>query len=305
MPEPIAFFKGDYVPAKDANVSILTTSLHYGTSAFGGIKANWDDEMQQFCLFRVQDHYRRQLKACKMLHMELPYDAQEMADITVEAVRLTGYRETVYCRPLAYKSSPFSGVKLHGSEADWFVIAIVLPPFASTGGLRCCTSSWIRSSDAQIPTHGKVSGMYVNNALTKTEANYTGFDDGIMLTPDGHVSEGSVTNVFAVINDKLVTPPPSDGILMGVTRDSVMELARNELGLETVERSIVRSEMYLANEAFFTGTYAGVVPIVEIDNRKIGDGEIGPISAKLKDLYNQAAMGRLPQYSDWYTILKP
>jgi len=305
MPEPIAFFRGEYVPAKDANVSILTTSLHYGTSAFGGIKANWDEERQQFCLFRTLEHYRRQLNACKMLHMQLPYSAQDMADITVEAVRRTGYRETVYCRPLAYKSSPFSGVKLHGSEADWFVIAIVLPPFAETAGLKCCTSSWIRSCDAQIPTHGKVSGMYVNNALTRTEANFTGYDEGIMLTPEGHVSEGSVTNIFAVIRGQLVTPPPSDGILLGLTRDSVMQLAQSELNMPTVERSIVRSELYLADEVFFTGTYAGVVPIVEIDNRTVGTGEVGPVTSRLKELYSEASRGRLAAYSDWYTFLKP
>ncbi len=305
MAEPYAFFKGEYIPAKDANISILTQALHYGTAAFGGIKANWDEEKQQFCLFRMKDHYFRQLNACKMLNIHLPYDEQDMADITVEAVRRTGFRQTVYCRPLAYKSSPFAGVKLHGSEDDWFVIATVLPPFSSNGGLRCCTSSWTRVSDTQIPTHGKVSGMYVNSALARTEANHNGFDEGIMLTQDGHVSEGSVTNIFVVIKGQLVTPPPSDSILLGITRDTVMQLARNELGIETIERSIVRSELYVAEEVFFTGTYADVVPIVEIDNRPVGTGSAGPVTTRLQELFNQVVLGRNPRYSDWYTFLKP
>ncbi|MBN1855980.1 MAG: branched-chain amino acid transaminase [Dehalococcoidia bacterium] len=305
MAEPYAYFKGEYVPAKDANINILTQAFHYGTAVFGGIKANWDEEKQQFCLFRMKDHYLRQLNACKMLNMHLPLNAQDMADITVEAVRRTGFRETVYCRPLAYKSSPFAGVKLHGSEDDWFVIATVLPPFSSTGGIRCCTSSWTRTSDHQIPTHGKVSGMYVNSALANTEAYQNNFDDAIMLTQAGHVSEGSVTNVFVVIKGQLITPPPSDSILLGITRDTVMQLAKDELGLETVERSIVRSELYLADEVFFSGTYADVVPVIEIDRRTVGTGEPGPLASKLREMFRDVVRGRNPNYPEWYTFMKP
>ena len=305
MAEPYAFFRGEYVPAKDANINVLTSSLHYGTAAFGGIKANWDEEKQQFCLFRLKDHYLRQLNACKMLNMHLPHNEQDMADITVETVRHTGFKETVYCRPLAYKSSPFADVKVHGSEDDWLMIATVLPPFTSHGGIRCCTSSWTRTSDHQIPTHGKVSGMYVNSALAKTEAHLNDYDDAIMLTPDGHVSEGSVTNMFLVINGQLVTPPPSDSILLGITRDSIMQIARKELGLETVERNIVRSELYMAEEVFFTGTYAGVVPIVEIDRKPVGSGTAGSLTTKLQELFNEVSLGRNPDYADWYTFLKP
>ncbi len=305
MAEPYAYFRGEYVPAKDANINILTQALHYGTAAFGGIKANWDEEKPQFCIFRMKDHYHRQLNACKMLNMHLPHSAQDMADITVETVRRTGFRETVYCRPLAYKSSPFADVKLHGSDDEWVMIATVLPPFSAYGGIKCCTSSWTRVTDDQIPTHGKVSGMYVNSALAKTEAHQNGFSDSIMLTPDGHVSEGSVTNIFAVIKGQLVTPPPSDSILLGITRDTVMQLAKDELGLTTAERSIVRSELYLADEVFFTGTYANVVPIIEVDRRTVGTGTVGPVSTKLQELFTDVIRGRNPRYSDWYTFLTP
>ncbi len=304
MPEPCAYFRGEYLNPKDARIGIMTHAFHYGTATFGGINATWDEERRRHCLFRVKDHYRRQLGACKMLHIALPHDEDDMSAITVEAVRRTGYRENVYCRPVAYKSSEFIGVKLHDLEADWLVIATVLPPFATTGGLRCCTSSWTRLNDSQIPTLGKICGGYVNGALAKTEAQLAGFDDGIMLTQEGHVSEGAVTNTFIVLNGRLITPPSSDGILMGITRDTVMQLARNELGLETVERSIVRSELYLAQEAFFTGTYAGVVPIVEVDRRPVGTGHTGTLTMQLQSMYREVAVGRNPKYAQWYTFLK-
>ena len=305
MPEPCAYFRGEYMHPKDARIGIMTHALHYGTGTFAGINATWDEEEEQFCLFRLTDHYRRQLGACRMLKMQLPHTADQMADITVEAVRRTGFRQNVYCRPVAYKSTEFIGVKLHDLEADWFVVATLLPPFSSATGLRCCTSSWVRVSDSMIPTHGKITGMYVNSALAKTEANEAGFDDGIMLTADGHVSEAAVTNIFLVRHGRLVTPSATDSILLGITRDSVMQLAKQELRVETLECAIPRSELYTADEVFFTGTYAGVVPILEIDNRKIGTGEPGPITTELQEMYRQVAKGRNPKYGQWYTFLKP
>jgi branched-chain amino acid aminotransferase len=303
MPQPCAYFRGEFMHPKDARIGIMTHALHYGTGTFAGINATWDEEEQRFCLFRIQDHYRRQLTACKMLRMELPHTVEQMAQITMEAVRRTGYRENVYCRPVAYKSTEFIGVKLHDLEADWFVVATLLPPFSSSKGLRCCTSSWIRVSDSQIPTHGKITGMYVNSALAKTEANESGFDDGIMLTADGHVSEAAVTNIFLVRHGRLVTPSASDSILLGITRDSIMRLADQELGIGTDQRTVARSELYGADEAFFTGTYAGVVPIVEIDRRTVGSGEPGPVALALQSIYQNVAAGRNPRYRDWYTFL--
>jgi len=290
---------------EDAKIGIMTHAFHYGTATFGGLNATWDEEKEQFCIFRIQDHYRRQLAACKMLRIKLPYSADDMAAITVEAVRRTGFRQNVYIRPVAYKSSEALGVRLHDLDADWTVIAAVLPPFTSKSGLKCMTSSWVRTSDNQIPTHGKICGGYVNGALAKTEAQLVGFDDAIMLTAQGHVSEGAVTNTFLLLKDRLTTPPPADGILLGITRDTVMHLAGKELGVEVVERSIVRSELYLASEAFFTGTYSGVVPIIEIDLKSVGDGEPGPVTTQLRSLYRQLALGRNPDYSNWYTFLKP
>jgi len=305
MAEPYAYFRGEYMPLGDAKIGILTQALHYGTATFGGIRANWDEEKQQFCLFRVKDHYRRQLNACKILNIDLPYTAQDMADITVETVKRSGFKQNVYCRPLAYKASEAIGVKLHDLEDDWFVLATTLPPYLGTGGIRCCTSSWRRVSDTQISTHGKVTGIYVNSALAKTDANRAGFDEAIMLNEAGHVSEGTGENIFVVVKGQIVTPPPCDSILLGITRDTVMQLAKNELGMEVMERAIVRSELYVADEAFFTGTATNVAPISEVDLRTIGDGNTGPITAKLQALFNEVALGRNPEYSDWYTFVKP
>ncbi len=302
--EPYAFFQGEYMPLKDAKIGILTQALHYGTACFGGIRANWDGESEQFCIFRLKDHYRRQLDACKILNICLPYDEHDMAEFTVETLRRTGFRENLYCRPLAYKSSEAIGVKLHDLEDDFFVIVTPLPPYLGTGGIRCCTSSWRRVSDSQISPRGKITGIYVNSALAKTDANRSGFDEAIMLNEKGHVSEGTGENIFVVIKGQLITPPPYDSILLGITRDTVMQLAKNELGLTTVERSIDRSELYVADEAFFTGTATNVAAIVSVDQRPIGTGDTGPITARLQDLFSQVALGRNPDYSEWYTIVK-
>ncbi len=302
--EPYAFFKGEYMPLKDAKIGILTQALHYGTACFGGIRANWDAENQQFCLFRLKDHYRRQLDACKILNICLPYDEHDMAEFTVETLRRSGFRENLYCRPLAYKSSEAIGVKLHDLEDDFFVIVTPLPPYLGTGGIKCCTSSWRRVSDSQISPRGKITGIYVNSALAKTDANRSGFDEAIMLNENGHVSEGTGENIFVVIKGQLITPPPYDSILLGITRDTVMQLAENELGLTTIERSIDRSELYVADEAFFTGTATNVASIVSVDQRSIGSGDTGPITARLQDLFSQVALGRNPDYAEWYTIVK-
>lgn len=302
--EPYAFFKGEYMPLKDAKIGILTQALHYGTACFGGIRANWDAEKEQFCIFRMQDHYRRQLDACKILNINLPYDEHDLSQFTVETLKRTGFRENLYCRPLAYKSSEAIGVKLHDLEDDFFVIVTPLPPYLGTGGIKCCTSSWRRVSDSQISPRGKITGIYVNSALAKTDANRSGFDEAIMLNEKGHVSEGTGENIFVVIKGQLITPPSYDSILLGITRDTVMQLARNELGLQTVERSIDRSELYVADEAFFTGTATNVAPIVSVDLRNIGNGETGPVTARLQELFAEVALGRNPKYSEWYTIVK-
>lgn len=297
---PYAFFQKQFMPLAEAKIGILTHALHYGTACFEGIRGNWNEEQKQLYLFRVKEHYERLQKGCRLLRINLPYSLEELCSLTVTLVEKSGYREDVYIRPLAYKSSQVVGVRLHDLEDDFLIIVTTLPAYLDTDkGVRCCTSSWRRVDDTMIPPRGKITGIYVNSALAKTEANELGFDEAILLNHDGHVSEGSGENIFIVSNGKLITPPSSDNILLGITRDTVIQLARNELGIETVERSIDRSELYLADEAFFTGTAAHVSPILEIDNRPIGDGKIGKVTRQLQSLYFDVIRGKNPKYLHW------
>ena len=299
---PYVYYRNQFMPLENAKMSILTHALHYGTGCFDGIRGNWNEEKGQLFLFRVKEHYQRLKNGCRILRIDLPLSVDEMVRLTVETVEKSGYREGVYIRPVAYKSQEVIGVRLHNLENDFFIIVSTLPAYIDNEtGVRCCTSSWRRIDDTMIPARAKTTGIYVNSALAKTEAMERGFDEAIMLTMDGHVSEGSGENIFLVHEGKLITPPSGDNILIGITRQTVIELAREELGIETVERSIDRSEMYIADEAFFTGTAAHVAPIIEIDERPIGDGSIGPIAKKLQDIYFQCIEGNHPKYMHWCT----
>jgi len=292
------------MPLAEAKIGILTHAFHYGTACFEGIRGNWDSEYERFCLFRIRDHYKRMLNGCRLLKISLPYSLDELCQLTVESVERSNYHEDVYIRPMAYKSSEAIGVRLHNLEDDFLIIVTTLPAYLDTqNGVRCGTSSWRRVDDTMIPARGKICGIYVNSALAKTEACENGYDEAILLSHDGHVSEGSGENIFLVIDSKLVTPPSSDNILVGITRDTIMKLAKNELGIDTIERTVDRSELYLAEECFFSGTAAHITPIIEIDHRTIGTGEIGKITAELQKLFSQVILGRNPKYAEWYTLV--
>jgi len=299
---PYAFFNKQFVPLSEAKVGIMTHALHYGTACFEGIRGNWNSEEGQMYLFRVKDHYERLHKSCHILKINLPHNVNELHRLTVELVERNGYQEDIYIRPMVYKSSQAIGVRLHNLEDDFFIFVIPFGPYLDLEkGARCCVSTWRRIDDNMIPPRAKVTGLYVNSALAKTEAWERGFDEAILLTQEGHVSEGSGENIFLVLDGKLVTPSSSDNILMGITRDSIIKLARNELRIDTIERQVDRSELYLAEECFLTGTAAHVTPVIEIDHRQIGSGKIGKITRKLQQLYFNVIQGRNPKYLDWCT----
>ena len=300
-----AFFHKQFMPLSEAKIGISTHALHYGTACFEGIRGNWDSEQGRFCLFRVQDHYERMLNGCRILKINLPYSTDELCQLTTELLIKSDYQEDVYIRPLAYKSSEVLGVRLHDLADDFLIIVTIFPPYLGSEGAHCCTSSWRRVDDTMIPARGKICGAYVNSSLAKTEAWENGFDEAILLTQDGHVSEGSGENIFLVIKGNLITPPSSDNILMGITRDTVIKLAKNELGIETIERHVDRSDLYLADECFFSGTAANIAPIVEVDHRPVGTGEIGKITVELQKLFKDVILGRNPKYLDWYTLVSP
>jgi len=296
-----AFFEKQFVPLEEAKIGIMTNALHYGTAVFEGIRGNWNDEQQQTCLFRLGEHYERLHVGCNLLKIKLPYSVDDLCQITIELVERCGFKEDIYVRPLAYKSSQSLGVRLHNLEADFLVFAIPWGPYLDTDKARCAVSTWRRPDDNVNPPQVKSTGIYINNALAKTEAFENGFDEAIMLSPDGHVSEGSGENIFLVIDGRLVTPASYNNILIGITRDTVIKLAQNELGLEIIERPIDRNELYSADECFLTGTAAHITPVAEIDRRQIGNGEVGEITAKLKAIYADIIRGKNPKYLDWCT----
>jgi branched-chain amino acid aminotransferase len=296
-----AFFQKQFLPLEEAQIGIMTHALHYGTAVFEGLRGNWNSEQKQTYIFRLKEHYERLENGCRVMNIKLPHSSDELCRLTVELVRKCAFQEDVYIRPLAYKSSQALGVRLHGLEDDFFVFVIPWGPYLDVEKARCAVSSWHRPEDNVIPPQIKATGIYVNNALAETEAIGNGFDEAIMLSPDGHVSEGSGENIFLVIDGKLVTPASYNNILMGITRNTVIELARNELGLETVERSIDRSELYTADECFLTGTAAHITPVAEIDRRQIGRGEVGEITGKLQEIYARVIRGKHPKYRHWCT----
>jgi len=293
-----AYFRKQFVPLSEAKLGIMTHCLHYGTAAFEGIRGNWNSQQKQLYLFRPKEHYERLLDGCQILKIDLPYTIDELCQITVELVKRCRLQEEIYVRPIAYKSSESLGVRLHDLDVDFSIFAFPWGPYLNMDGVRCGISSWRRPADTP---QAKITGLYVNNALAKTEAIENGFDEAIMLTSDGYVSEGSGENIFVVIDGKLVTPPPYDLMLVGITRDTVIKLARNELGIETMERQIDRSELYTAEECFFTGTAANVTPVVEIDRRKIGSGKAGEITKRLQQIYLEVIQGNNPKYLEWCT----
>jgi len=296
-----AYFRKQFVPLSEAKIGVMTHALHYGTAVFEGIRGNWNSEHQQIYLFRLEEHYERLHNGCRVLKINLPYSIAELCEITVELVKRCDFHEDIYIRPLAYKSSESLGVRLHDLEDDFLAFVIPWGRYLDVDKARTAVSSWRRPENNVIPPQVKVAGIYVNNALAKTEAIDNDFDEAIMLSPDGHISEGSGENIFLVIDGKLVTPASYNSILMGITRQTIIELAKNELGIETIDRQVDRSELYTAEECFFTGTAAHVTPIAEVDHRNIGNGEIGEITRKLQKIYAEVIRGDNPKYLGWCT----
>jgi branched-chain amino acid aminotransferase len=297
----VAYFRGEFVPLREAKVSILTHAFLFGTAVFEGIRGYYDDASRQVYLYRLREHYERMRRNAHILKMKLPGASEELSRLTCELVRRNGYREDCYVRAVAYKSALQIGLRL--ADLDDFTI-FALPQgrfFGSDRTVSACVTSWRRVEDNAVPARGKIHGAYVNSALAMTEAIDNGFDDAIFLTEDGHVSEGSGMNLFLVRGGRLHTPPRSDNILEGITRDTVFELARRELGVEVVERCVDRSELYTADELFFCGTGVEIVPIRSVDHRPVGDGSGYPVTRKLSAAYREVVTGLRPAYRDFLT----
>jgi branched-chain amino acid aminotransferase len=296
------FMNGEFVPIERGMISVRTHGFAYGTGCFEGIRGYWSEAEQQVYLFRLREHYERLMRSCAILQISLPYTVDQLIDISAELVQRNGQRQDVYLRPVAYKAAQTIGVRLHGLQDDFIITSEPVGNYIDTNGMSAGVSSWRRIDDNAIPARAKISGAYVNSAFAKSEAMQNGFDEAIMLTHEGHVSEGSAENIFLVINGELATPAPTENILLGITRDTVIELARRELGRITRERQIDRTELYIADEIFMCGTGAQIAPIISVDHRPVGNGKIGPISSAIQQLYNDVVRGRSSDYrAQWCT----
>jgi branched-chain amino acid aminotransferase len=297
-----AFFQGRVVPYNEAKVGVLAHTLNYGTGVFGGLRGYWNDDEEQMFVFRPEDHYRRFLQSANLLCMELPYTLQDLTQVTLDLLRREDLHEDVYIRPLAFFPDEVIGVKLHDMNPD---LSIVTFPFGlyveNDQGAHVTVSSWRRVDDNTIPARGKISGAYVNSAFVKTDAERAGFDEAIVLTEDGHISEGSAANVFLVRDGRVLTPPVTDNILEGIVRRTMIQLLQDDLGVEVVERKLDRTELYVADEAFFGGTGVQIAAITKVDHRPVGSGSMGPVTTKLRNLFFNVVRGREEKYRDWCT----
>jgi branched-chain amino acid aminotransferase len=295
-----AFFGDRVVRYADAHVGVLTHALHYGTAVFAGLRGYWNAEERQLFVFRPLDHMRRFLESARLLRMSLPFSEEQLWLHIRDLLRAEGLREDCYIRPLAFTSSETIGVRLHGLEPR---VAVVALPFGKyleqDDGVHLGTSAWRRVGDGCIPPRGKIAGAYANSALAKSDAQLAGFDDALLLDDRGHVSESSVANVFVVRGGVVATPPVTDDVLEGITRRSVIELLRDELGRQVVERSIDRTEVYLADEVFLAGTGIQIAAVTRIDHRPIGSGALGSLTRQLRECFFQAARGRDARRRAW------
>jgi branched-chain amino acid aminotransferase len=295
-----AYFQGEIVPFDEAKVSVGTHALHYGTACFEGIRGYWNDEHQEIYLLKLAEHYERFVKSAALLKIKHDETVQRFCEITREVLQRSGYRTDVYVRPLAYKSSPMIKVDLHGSEDAVAILVMPMGLYSRIDGQRVTVSSWRRISDNSVPARAKITGAYINTALAAEDAAAAGYDDCLLLTEDGHIAEGSAANFFMLQGRSLVTPPVTDDILVGITRSAVMRLAL-DFDLDVIERSIDRTEVYQADEAFFCGTGVQIAPIVEVDGRLVGTGKPGSITMSLQDSYFRAVRGNDPRYRQWCT----
>ncbi|MGB4781014.1 branched-chain amino acid transaminase [Candidatus Methylomirabilis sp.] len=297
-----AYFKGQFVPLDQAKVSIQNNTFQYGTGIFEGIRAYWNPDEGQLYLFRMVEHYVRLLRNCRVLKLTIGKDEKELSEITLELLKRNHPETDTYIRPIAYVDSDGIGPKLIGYSTGFAMYTLPLGDYINvSSGIKVGFSSWRRINDNAIPARCKVTGGYVNSALAKTEALEHGYDEAIFLTEGGFISEGSAENIFLVRGGKLITPALSEDILEGITRETVIELAREELGIETTERPIGRTELYVADEAFLCGTGAQVSPMIEVDKRPLGSGRIGPITAKIQALYFDVVKGKQKKYARWLT----
>ncbi|MCX7996402.1 MAG: branched-chain amino acid transaminase [Patescibacteria group bacterium] len=299
---PYAFFEGKVVPVAEANVSIMTNALQYGTGIFSGIRGYYNAEGDFISIFRLEDHIKRFLQSFRIIGVKLEYDHKQLCEITIDLMKRNAPRTDTYIRPFGYAGSLNLSPNLERDST--FAFAEYMIPLGEyipvDKGISVMVSSWRRVTDNTIPSRAKITGAYMNSALAKQEANRNGHEEAIFLNEAGSVVEGSAMNIFLVRDGVLITPAKYDDILEGITRRSIITLA-NDMGIPVEERTVDRSELYVADEAFFSGTGAQVSWISAIDHRPVGDGTRGPITTKLQEMFFRVARGQEKKYAKWCT----
>jgi branched-chain amino acid aminotransferase len=299
-PNTWVYFDGEFGRYHDIKLGLMTHALHYGTGVFEGIRAYWNPKQEQLHLLQGPAHYDRLRRSASIMRLNLPHTTEELVNLTVEVLRRNAFKSDAYIRPLLFTGSEEIGVRLHNISQSFLIYAIPFGNYVEIdGGLRCMVSTWRRVPDQSLPARAKVTGSYAQSALAKSEANEAGYDEAIVLTVDGHVSEGSAENLFMIKDGTFITPPVTDDILEGITRTLIIKLIRDELGMPVIERSIDRTELYTCDELLLCGKGAQVAPVIEVDRRAVGDGKVGEFTLELQNIYFGAVRGETPKYKDW------
>jgi branched-chain amino acid aminotransferase len=302
----LAYFGGAIVPMSEAKVSVSTHCLNYGTGCFEGIRAYWNAAHEQLYVLKLREHFERFARSQRMLRIQARETIDELCELTLEILRRQNFHQDTYVRPLAYKSARTIKLTLSSLEDAITIFAFPMGNYVDiSNGLHVSISSWRRVSGNAIPVRAKTVGAYINSALAIDEAAAAGYDETIFLTESGNVSEGSSCNLFLVRRGQFSTPRPADDILEGITRNAVIELAERDLGIQTRERAIDRTELYDADEIFLTGTGVQISPVTRIEGRAIGSGSPGPITMELQRRYLAAVRGDDPNYAAWCTPVYP
>lgn len=298
MSEVYAYYQGKIVKEDDVKISVRSKAFNYGLGVFEGIRAYWDDDAQQLYGFKLKEHYERLKESAKTVNLDFDLSVDDLIKGTVELLKANNCRTTTYLRPIVYNDALDIGPTLDVKDVKVVIYTQPLNKYAGKSELSVGVTSWKRISNNQLPPRTKATAAYMNSALAALETKRAGFDEAIFLTDGDHVCEGSGENIFMFRKGKLITPPTSDNILEGITRELVMKLAKEDLGLEVVERSISRSELYVADEVFFSGTAMEVTPIVEVDHRTIGTGHEGEVCKQIKQLFFGLTVGKNPKYAE-------
>ena len=294
-----AYLQNKFVPFKEANISIATHALHYGTGAFGGMRGIPNpDNPDQILLFRLDRHCNRLSDSAKLLNYDLPAD--KIKQIIIDFVKKNKPANPFYIRPFVYTSDLGIAPRLHKIEKDFLIYGIELGDYLPPDGISCRISSWYRQEDRSLPLRGKISGAYITSSLAKTEAVESGFDEAILMNSQGKVCEASGMNIFMVRNNKLITPGFNQDILEGITRASVLTVAK-DMGIEIEERAVDKTELFIADEVFLSGTAAKVTPVKRIESYHLPQER--PITEKIKNKLTSITKNQEPEYKDWiYTV---